>query len=176
MSTAKKTQHTIPQYHNMSQSSNKKVEEQTVSNPKSSVEDDAIADLRDALNRLRIPEQQQASILEQLFAPSLSSSAANAPATATGAVVVASLTLVAAPDPSVVTAAANKKAGTDNDNDDIDATVDDDAYDDDDDNDDDSGYDGNVQYPYHPPQSKIQYNSDEDSFEDYEFSQQVNYN
>ena len=73
----------------MSQSSNKKVEEQTVSNPKSSVEDDAIADLRDALNRLRIPEQQQASILEQLFAPSLSSLAANAPATATGAVVVA---------------------------------------------------------------------------------------
>ena len=51
------------------------------------------------------------------------------------------------------------------------------AYGDDDDDDDDSGYDGNVQYPYHPqPQSKIQYDSDDDSVEDFEFSQQVNYN
>ena len=38
---------------------------------------------------------------------------------------------------------------------------------DDDDDDDDR---------YRPPQSKIQYDSDEDSFEDYEFSQQVNFN
>ena len=79
--------------------------------------------------------------------------------------------------------ATNKASAVDND---VDTThgsddlIDDeveDAYGDDDDDDDDSGYDGNAQYPYHPqPQSKIQYDSDDDSVEDFKFSQQVNYN
>ena len=157
--------------------SNKK-EEPAVIFPRTSVEDDAIADLRDALHRLRIPEEQQELILEQLIIPP--PAAAAAPSTPVASVVAA---------PSAVAVAATSgtdKAATAAVDNDVDTThgsdnlMDDevgDTYGDDDDDDDDSGYDGNVQYPYHPqPQSKIQYDSDEDSVEDYEFSQQINYN
>ena len=171
-------------------SSNKK-EEVVISNPRSSVEDDAIADLRNALNRLCIPEQQQESILKQLFIdPAM--------------VAVDTTIAAAAAAPSAAAAAAaaddakNKQGGSkvtrvklgrcgfgksdqmdkeyQNDKDSQKFKADDDdadAYGDDDDDDDDSGYDGNVQYPY--VKSKIHYDSDEESFVDYELSQQVDY-
>ena len=153
--------------------SNKK-EEPSLIFPRSSKEDDAITDLRDALNRLHIPEEQQELFLMELFARS-SSSAATAAASAVAAPsAVASVSTV--PNLSAVTtvstdeAAAAAAAAADDD--DVDTTQD--AYGDDDDDDDDSEYDGNVQYPY--PKSKIQYDSEEDSVVDYQLSQQVSFN
>ena len=157
--------------------SNKK-EEPSLIFPRSSKEDDAITDLRDALNRLHIPEEQQELFLMELFARS-SSSAATAAASAVAAPsAVASVSTV--PNLSAVTtvstdeaaAAAAAAAADDDDDDDVDTTQD--AYGDDDDDDDDSEYDGNVQYPY--PKSKIQYDSEEDSVVDYQLSQQVSFN
>ena len=169
-------------------SPNKK-EEVVISNPRSSVEDDAIADLRNALNRLCIPEQQQESILKQLFI--------DPAAVAVDTTIAAAAAAAAADDDD----AKNKQGGSkvtrvklgscgfeksdqmdkeyQNDKDSQKFKADDDdadadAYGDDDDDDDDSGYDGNVQHPY--VKSKIHYDSDEDSFVDYELSQQVNYN
>ena len=154
--------------------SNKK-EEPSLIFPRSSKEDDAITDLRDALNRLHIPEEQQELFLMELFARS-SSSAATAAASAVAAPsAVASVSTV--PNLSAVTTvstdeAAAAAADDDDDDDDVDTTQD--AYGDDDDDDDDSEYDGNVQYPY--PKSKIQYDSEEDSVVDYQLSQQVSFN
>ena len=154
--------------------SNKK-EEPSLIFPRSSKEDDAITDLRDALNRLHIPEEQQELFLMELFARS-SSSAATAAASAVAAPsAVASVSTV--PNLSAVTTvstdeAAAATAAAAADDDDVDTTQD--AYGDDDDDDDDSEYDGNVQYPY--PKSKIQYDSEEDSVVDYQLSQQVSFN
>ena len=155
--------------------SNKK-EEPSLIFPRSSKEDDAITDLRDALNRLHIPEEQQELFLMELFARS-SSSAATAAASAVAAPsAVASVSTV--PNLSAVTTVSTDEAAAaaadddDDDDDDVDTTQD--AYGDDDDDDDDSEYDGNVQYPY--PKSKIQYDSEEDSVVDYQLSQQVSFN
>ena len=152
--------------------SNKK-EEPSLIFPRSSKEDDAITDLRDALNRLHIPEEQQELFLMELFARS-SSSAATAAASAVAAPsAVASVSTV--PNLSAVTTVSTDEAAAAaaaDDDDDVDTTQD--AYGDDDDDDDDSEYDGNVQYPY--PKSKIQYDSEEDSVVDYQLSQQVSFN
>ena len=156
-------------------SSKEKNQEQTVVMPPSPTEKDVftVTDIRKALDQLSISAHQKKLILEQLIIPPPPAAAA-APAPSASTV----------PNSSAATTLATDKASAVDD--DVDTThgsddlIDDeveDAYGDDDDDDDDSGYDGNVQYPYHPqPQSKIQYDSDEDSFEDCEFSQQVNYN
>ena len=143
--------------------------------------------LREALDQLAISEHQTELILMKLFVPSSSSSAAATTTPVASVVAVPSAVAVAATSGTDKAAAAataavdkmdvNTTHGSDDLMDDEVEALERLAYGDDDDDDDDSGYDGNVQYPYHPqPQSKIQYDSDDDSVEDFEFSQQVNYN
>tara|TARA_B110001452_G_C15020051_1_gene356566 strand:- start:33 stop:506 length:474 start_codon:yes stop_codon:yes gene_type:complete len=155
--------------------SKEKNQERTVVMPPSHTETDVftVTALRKALEQVSISAHQKELILEQLIIPP--PPAAAAPASVASVVAVPSAVAVATTS-GTTTAAVNNDIDTTHGSDDLmDDEVDALAYGDDDDDDDDSCYDGNVQYPYHP-QSKIQYDSDEDSVEDYEFSQQVNYN
>ena len=163
-------------------SSEEKNQERTVVMPLPHTEKDVftVTALREALDQLAISEYQTELILEKLCVPSSSSLAVAAVVAATPAasvVVAPSSVAVAATSGTRAAATATAAVKTTHGSDDLMDDEVEDTYGDDDDGDDDSGYDGNVQYPYHPqPQSKIQYDSDEDSVEDYEFSQQVNYN
>ena len=159
-------------------SSKEKDQERTVVMPPSPTEKNVftVTALRMALDQLAVSEHQTELILMKLFDPSSSSAAA-------AAAVVAAPSAVKVAATSGTHAAA---AAVDNDvdtthgsddfmDDELDADVDDDDDDDDDDNDDDDDDDDDSNVPF-PPQSKIQYDSDDDSVEDFEFSQQVNYN
>ena len=153
--------------------------EQTVVMPPPRTEKDVftVTALRKALDQLAISEHQTELILKKLCVPSSSSAATTTPVASVVAAPSA-VAVAATSGTATATAVVDNDVDTTHGSDDLmDDKVDALAYGDDDDDDDDSGYDGNVQYPYHPqPQSKIQYDSDDDSVEDFEFSQQVNYN
>ena len=160
-------------------STKEKTPEQTVVMPPSSTGKDVftVTALRNALDQVSISAHQKKLILEQLIIPPPPAAAAAAPAPSASTVPNSSaVTTLATDKATAVDMDVNTTHGSDNLMDDkVDALEHALAYGNDDDDDDDSGYDGNVQYPYNP-QSKIQYDSDEDSVEDFEFSQQVNFN
>ena len=113
-----------------------------------------VAALRNTLDLLAISAHQKASISKAINCSSSEGGGCSAvPLAFTSIVSNSSAVTTLASDKAAAAADVNTTHGDDDlMDDDVDADVDDDDDDDD---------------RYHPPKSKIQYDSDEDSFEDY---------